>query len=160
MNQLDKPIDLKSLPRNKARVEIAKDVLAALDAKRIIPGMCYLEGIENGPLKPQIAQRNCEVCAIGAVLVAVVARDNDFDVDYYYDICLPMLARLSDFFSAEELRWMEAAYEATCIRGLYEAKPVDLNVWAEFGARSGNRESRMRAIMQLIIDNKGKLVLT
>lgn len=118
--QLKKLVDLKSLPKNKARVEIAKDVLAALKIQKIRAAngsYVYSERLPKGAsyeLRDQLALVQCDVCAIGAACVAVVARDNKFTVEGWLGVGGRQAAeRLSEFFSTRQLSEMECAYEVT-----------------------------------------------
>jgi hypothetical protein len=131
-NQLNKRIDLHSLPKYKARMEIAKDVIAAINAKKLsATHNGYLE-IRNIPkrdpgsfelrsLLPDIPP--CQVCAVGACFVAAVARVNKLEVDvipsYTYSddsrVVTPdtdkMMDVLGEWFSPKQLGMIECAFE-------------------------------------------------
>lgn len=136
--QLDKLVDLTKLSRAEARVEIAKDVLAALDARYIHTGTkhqtLYLkvrvrkeeharakarekaEGYVE--LRDLVAQaEDCQVCARGALLIAVVARDNEmqgYSATRYPSWSFVVgadIARLAPYFSKTELFSLEIAFE-------------------------------------------------
>lgn len=129
--QLCKLVDLSKLSRAKARVEIAKDVIAALDAEYIRTGpktdTSYLTLRVQGmgseyegqafDLKELLSRKveDCQVCARGALLLAVVARDNEFRVEMSSSRNLRWLdddvTRLMPFFSDSELYSLETAFE-------------------------------------------------
>ncbi len=147
--QLAKVIDLDSLPKNKARVEIAKDVIAGLEVGKLratngtyftLPDMDY-----QRDLRDQIGETAvpCSVCALGAMFVADVARRNNHkggmgtpngpDSRDGFD-------RLKDFFLETEINLIERVFEWD---------------WDRYGFPEDATDC-MRAIMQNIIDNDGE----
>jgi len=171
--QLSKLVDLKSLPKNKARVEIAKDVIAALNLEKLRAAHTYFSGkfkktFESGAsLRNELASniKQCDVCAIGACFTAVVARDNKFDLNMGHedDItgCVEIWysemfdSQLTKYFPREMLSRIEAAFECN-------AFPVSggRELYAEqaFGDQYSKANDRMFAIVQNIISNDGEFI--
>src|SRR6478609_9377578 len=128
-----KPVDLRSLTPAQARVAIAKDVLEAIEAKRLIAmrgdyflpeNVRWQDDFYNGEARDMrefvlgefAAKRRCKVCAIGACLVAVVARENDFMIGGETSArgqSRTAVRRLSQYFPQRMLALMEQAFEAT-----------------------------------------------
>lgn len=148
--QLNKLIDLDSLPKNQARVEIAKDVLASVKIGKLQPDhiYCDLYGVKKGDLRTQIPNLRCNVCAVGAMFLADIARRNKYSVTPYSESSVTkgdywncgrskVLHRLRDFFSDAQLDLIETHYEYEWFQEI----PDD--------------ELRMNAIMENIIKNKG-----
>jgi hypothetical protein len=126
-------VDLKKLTPAQARVEIAKDVIAQVEARQLLAahGVYFLPGGEptqadfdfirsgardmKGLLEELRASRKpCRVCAVGACLAAVVARENDFtvgDCATILDQATRLKRRLSPYFPEGMLALMEAAFE-------------------------------------------------
>ena len=143
MKQLKKRIDLNTLTREQARVEIAKDVLAALAVGKLKTGTrgttAYLEvNNEMLPIRQAILETPaCQVCAVGAIFAARVSRDPSytlprFDVDIYEGA--------ERFFTYNELKDLEFEFE-------------DNNVGSE-----KERTAVLTKQMNRIIANKGKSV--
>lgn len=127
--QLRKKIDLASLTRAQARVEIAKDVIAAVSLKRLQPRRgAYVqlttndkapsvEGVEGELRELILKATHCQVCAIGALVVAVAARDNDFKLGWVqfkgaFSVRRgTVFDRLKSFFSPGELDVIEGRFE-------------------------------------------------
>lgn len=148
--QLSKLIDLDSLPKNQARTEIAKDVLASVKIGRLRPDhtYCDLHGVKEGDLRPQIPNLRCNVCAVGAMFLADIARRNKYSVTPYSDSFTDkedycefnrgqVLHRLRDLFSNAQLDLIETHYEYEWCQAI----PDD--------------ELRMNAIMENIVKNNG-----
>lgn len=112
----------------KMRIRIAKDVLLQLKEKKLKPAHLYAdflgkESIENlkpgTDLQPLFKEKNCQVCAIGALFVAKVRRYNDaqttpyaLDPEHSYYITNKFVHKnLRNIFSKNQLNDMESAYE-------------------------------------------------
>jgi hypothetical protein len=156
LKRLRKPINFKNLTPNQKRVAVAKDVIAALKARKIYPVHSYghvtLERYTtfepNTELRSVLPKaKSCEACAIGAVFLAVVGRDDAFKIDSGYcgrethvvswsrdDI----VQRLQCLFSHEQLDLMEKVYEL-------DGEEIGRNA----------SEVRMVEIMKNVIRNNG-----
>jgi hypothetical protein len=169
LQQLHKPIDLHKLPLPQARVEIAKDVLAAIDLGVLLPKahnayvfLSYKPQRGEFDLRKAFGKKlikDCEVCGIGALFIAKVGRldavkaggalgNARFDGDYVRE-------QLLTFFSTRQLALIECAFE-------YDdgdhprLTPDEVYNAVLFGVEHINERERMRAIMQNIIDNHGE----
>ncbi len=160
-----------SLPRK--RVRIARDVLEALDARllKATNGIYF----ENDDIDDKVDARNdkkelrdlfkgmksCDVCALGAAFVCVVKRIDQIKVgdlaarpkdpdDTYRTVNNPkkMRSYLDRYFSAQQLRDIENAFE-----GFYERGSSD--AVSRFNSGIHTSDERLRRVMQNIIDNKG-----
>lgn len=115
--------------RAKMRIRIAKDVLLQLKERKLKPAHLYadfsgkksIEDLKPGTdLQPLFKEKNCQVCAIGALFVAKVRRYNDaqtttyaFDQKYSDFIGNAFIHKnLRNIFSKNQLNDMEAAYES------------------------------------------------
>lgn len=187
--QLRKPLDLKSMPRMKARVEIAKDVIAGIAVGKLTPqrsgylnlslytGVGYPHKKEaQVSLRDKIpALTKCQACAVGSVLLAVVARDNKLLATVYEDGTITatdnsregFLGPLASYFTHSELAYMEAAFEGQAHAPLSTSAEDDftLRKFARVFRPSvlddftHDSHERVKQLMQSIIDNKGKLCL-
>lgn len=154
----------------RQRITIAKDVLAMLATKKILPqsdaGYTDLDWYTykykpETPLDALIATRvtTCDVCAVGAMFVATVMRHNcialgDFDdLNWFHDIA----KYLKKFFPKAQLALIEAAFEGTVING--NAGLRKERAACEFRDRLPNDRDRLKAIMENIIANNGTFVL-
>jgi hypothetical protein len=150
--------------KNKKAVEIAKDVISQLDSKKIsAKSGTYLTTpvkLRKGSLQDQLRQykRPCKVCQVGALFVAHVAKNNQFDVyNGYFGLDIDrddMQNTLSHAFSEDELDDMEHLFEEGRPGPSYE---VDGFLTALFN--SLNHEERMRAMMQEVIRQNGGFVI-
>lgn len=152
--QLCKLIDLDALPRAEARVEIARDVIAAVKAGILMAGYIYMHlDRDDGPLdlRARLALvERCKVCAVGAVFVATVARADKFQlhVNRHHSPVgrSDMVVRLSEFFSEIELNRLESAYESEA--QIFGVRPP-------LGDRDEDRRARLLWLMRMIVDTKG-----
>ncbi len=132
--------------RQGKRVQIAKDVLMQLEARRLNPGSTYLEYPHmyedfNGQMSEALKRvPSCRVCAIGALFVVTVDRMNDVSFeefrqadDYQYAIQKYLNDKLG-LFSAAELVQLENYFERVGI---------------------GDDVTRMQDLMKLIIEKQG-----
>lgn len=156
LQRLRTPIDFANLTAAQKRVEIAKDVIAALDANKIeaVQGTygtvelkeyrSLRDSTDLRSLMPDMAR--CEVCAMGAVFVAAVGRENNFDInpeDPFWR-AEDIIERLRGIFTPRQLRLMESAFEE---RG-------DV-IGQKYAAMNLNDTERLKVIMNDIIDNGG-----
>ena len=166
---------LKMTPA-KQRVQIAKDVIAALKAKRLeAEHQTYLQVggyiTENRILENESDSfkdtlktiPTCTVCAKGAIFTCTVARKNKVTneqaMSQNWD-CDSLSKSLKGTFSAHQLRLIETEFEdddidgfgdaIARIAGAREIRPV-----MELHELFNNAEDRMIAIMKNIIANKG-----
>ncbi len=130
LERLRKPIDLKSMSKAKARVEIAKDVIAALNTKKLVAtsGNYGSINIEKGNLEKfedysLVSVRdalgvstNCNVCALGAACLAVVGRENKLkatfisgSVEISHNVGFRI--QLREYFRPLQIAMMECAFE-------------------------------------------------
>lgn len=141
---------------------VAKDVLSLLDLERIKAQWGRYFSMDTSKLPEKMTSKKCEVskllkmpelpacnvCAIGGAMMASTLRLNKVKVDASY--CVEevynegetgtMSERAEDVFPAEMLKCMEDAFEG-----------------GDFGyARLVKVETRLRAIYQNLVDNKGK----
>lgn len=142
------------------RVEVARDVIALLKAKRVIAtSMAYFEvklkrpmkfGTDEVDIQKLMAGRNvakCEVCAKGAMLVAFAMKHDKAKASIfglYADAGnSDCLEALSGTFSRSQLDDIEAAYEG------FRNGVLWLRAYS-------NDEDRLRAIMRRIVKNGGE----
>lgn len=167
-NQLDKLVDLKSMSKEDARREIARDVLAAMKAEKIqveSGNYCEMKFDTDGQAQDSVSFRDvmpklkqCHVCAIGALFVANVARTNRFDISVYgngdaWVGDMDMLRKLRPYFSAVELRTIEAAFEGGAVDLDRQIGRDTLNACRRFYNRHPDAEQRLQAICRNIIRN-------
>lgn len=143
----------------RARVEIAKDVLAGLALGKLearsnyayvdIPGGHGAKVFDE--LKAVLGRvEKCQVCGIGSLMVALVSRDNDYTLescDFWTDGTInanrtKTCARLWPYFDHKELE---------AIEGLFERDRR-----FSFSAREpGDDRLCLAAIMQSIVGGRG-----
>lgn len=166
----------KVMSRAEQRVAIAKDVIAQLDAKKIVARSTYFsppqkvedkcrarygdEKVRELDLSEVTAQVKCEVCGIGAVFLSTVEFNDKLKVKEFFSYD-PIHGYLSDrdnqveylgkWFSSKQLDEIEEYFENGS-PGCDEAKP-----WSSSPIqREVKREKRLRMIMENIISNNGK----
>lgn len=164
--------DLNKMEPAKARVLVAKDVIAAVKAKEMVatPGS-YIElpddvrdRIEeiydemdsgktptNNDARKVLGRKRCGVCAVGAAAVGLVKR---FDQE--------KITKLSGYRTALKLfpygmlHNMETAFEVDHLIGRADMRGhVNESAARKFGVRYKNPNARLEAIFQNIIDNDG-----
>ena len=184
------------LPPSVKRVQIARDVLAQLDSKRLIAASGFwLTGANSGKLfdkadiivdaelQDVLSQtKKCEGCALGGMFMCAVERANKLKVGSLDNeegngqlSETDTFDYLKKFFSLEQLNLIEFTFEKG--RGAAHGVPSDQQELALtfFGddvydtdyVDDGNDdevgptpEIRMRLIMENIIANKGRFVVT
>jgi len=184
--QLRKPVDLKSLPPAQARVEIAKDVLAALTLEVFEPCTgVYATGelrdakpgtFEGVDLKEAFAGkrvRQCQVCARGALFLAKVGRLDGVNMNRHGGFGFDRSTldpHLLEFFNPGQLELIESAFEGQDMRSASSTTTRDdTEAAVAFGQKHypalyRSRVSRaldgdlmcLTAIMKNIVKNKGE----
>lgn len=180
LEQLHKPVDLLSMPLAKARVEIAKDVIAALSLGVIRPAAhsSYFYAAfksfetaekardEDRELRDVFAKeelKTCEVCALGALFVAKIGRLDSFklhreSVSQIGSTSLhggTIKDQLNTFFSYEQMTLIECAFEISDHHARSLLADV-VTAATRFGEEYTNDRSRLVAIMENIIQNNGE----
>src|ERR1700690_660190 len=156
--------------RAEQRVQIAKDVIAALKVKQLTPKhQSYFDVSENTFLRMEANGSDslkdtlktiptCHVCAKGAIFTCTVARKNKvtnrqlLNQDWRRSDSLSK--SLQGTFSARQLRLIETEFEDDDIDyGIGDTRPISPVM--ELHELFDNAEDRMIAIMKNIIANKG-----
>ncbi len=168
------------------RVAIAKDVILQLNAKKIraVTGN-YLElnGVTRKELDNNLGKdlrdflnkrkKPCLACALGSCFVSLTKIEDNFKLKEKHLVYESIddddfRPRLNRIFGKEQIDMIESAFEISIMTNSgvsdnwapygerteeYEAK---LNQAKKFGGRYRGNESRLIAIMQNIIKNKGE----
>lgn len=156
------------------RVQIARDVIAQLDAKRLVakrfswlrPDFRIDELAAGTDLQPVFAaSKRCVGCAIGGLFMCAVERANDLKAE---DMGLSSLEDnsfegqdamryLRRFFTKDQINMIETAFESGGGGTFVEDGAKWLACKNYFGQNCeiADPETRMRLIMQNIIVNKG-----
>lgn len=163
---------VRKLTRREKCVEIAKDAILWVRSRRNLGREGYLQssndlGIPSEvPILPAINdnQTPCGVCALGACLVGYVRKfssaslvearlsQNDTSCICREDIT----TILKPYFSATELRQIERAFEGWHSYDFDEESDDSIRRWQ----RIRSWKSRLIAILQNIVRNKGYFVIT
>lgn len=165
----------KELSKKAAeRVAIAKDVISQIRAKRLIAmSGTYLSAADNNWLtqfgvydedmtdldeesknQQVVPPTKCNVCALGAVFVSALDRNDRLKVGDFapYPGQDDLHNYLKRWFTLNQLYLMEEAFEGY-------SRPEYCGTDAEFfGSRYDNDEDRMLAIMRNIVKNDGTFV--
>jgi len=161
----------------KLRVAIAKDVLKWITPKNVNSGTGYVCSNKEGTSSllgdkdsKKVAvklQKKCSVCAKGALLLSVVAKYNEFDFaatnmdDNYIAIDHAALKdRLTEFFDPGQLDLIEVAFESTEPPNERDKEYYTVSNFKaqQFGGKYSKDITRLRKIMQNIIDNDGEFI--
>lgn len=158
------------------RVTIAQDVIAQIKAKRYSPKQGrYINKeslTQNDELSGSIKENfekidNCKVCGIGACFLSIVKYKNnvnfeDVQVGFIQFVHNEKFRKLLlSIFSYSQLRTIEYAFECginTTYRTV-EDEDIDLFLKAKatcFGQKYYYDDSRLLAIMENIVDNRGE----
>lgn len=106
----------------------------------------------------------CTVCAIGSLLLGYVDKHNQLKVPnanifgyghYYDDVAVK---KLKGVFAEHQLRYMERAFEGREIVST-DLSSVEIDAATKFHARHFSPTKRLKAILNNVIENKGKFVL-
>ncbi len=152
----------EKLSKAEKRVQLAKDVIKQIGAKKFIPTRgAYLEN-SNSDLNSDIfsekdygkqvnellKNKKCKVCALGSAFVAGVLRANDMVCDTTYVAEGTMRDYLHKYFgfNISELFDIECAFEGFLADGEIQ----------NFYVNYPNKKENLLAIMKNIIKNKGK----
>lgn len=143
-----------SMTKAERRVMVAKDVLALIDLgalKTNLSGYLIIRGDVSKTVSTLLAQTNsCQICAIGAAYVASVLRFNQKigNKSHMNTDGGEMCEEMSEIFTGKQLALMEEAYELDYygdhLSGAYK-----------FGNDHGNKEDRLIAIWQNVLDHNG-----
>jgi hypothetical protein len=155
----------RNLPPEEQRVAIAKDVLKQMKLKKIKPSHgVYLDLTGSVPISGDeqvcdvLANKHCEVCALGGMMVAAVMKADDLKVSQLYlqsenlyaiggNDCSSYLSR---FFTHDQLKQIEAAFERWTECDGQDVKP--------FAPEARGAVKRMTLVMKNIIKNNGTFV--
>lgn len=120
--------EFAAMPPALKRVTIAKDVIAWLDAKKLVARSgtylssksirnCDTEDAQTALLATDVS---CNVCALGAVFACAVGRANEIATNDFrgYNSQHSMHNYLSPYFSNEQLYLIESAFE--CSSSFYD----------------------------------------
>lgn len=169
-------------------VDLARDVIKWIDAKRIVacPGT-YLGGEElddieydiefnagktlvggeevtgDTSLKDIFPKIKCDVCAIGGLLYSYIDRFNQVNLDEIVGSDSMAIKKLSSYFSEGQLRLMETAFEGEIIDSGYFREHeyntyVISNLGKHFYSNYADSDQRLKAIMRNVIRNNGKFI--
>lgn len=161
----------KQTPAEK-RVAIAKDALAWIAAKALIPATGSYVSPEEGPLREfdfygdggrvddqlrSVRLGVCNVCAIGALFIAKAVR---FDKTTVGDLTSGRHRdSLTGFFSARQLSLIEIAFEGFSLNAKDEPTDEERGLAVEFWNSAGDSDrKRLVAILENIIANGGEFV--
>lgn len=165
----------QKLTKAELRVEIAKDVLKNLKTLQVLARNTYVRSADLDDIdydKPSqkvarsLQKKGCEVCALGACFLSLVALKNKFDFGGAGIVTRREVTdRLRSAFSDAQMDLIERAFEW---RGNWPAHPYGdegdrLNTFAcKYphedtcdGYITSNGTTRLRAIMKNIIKNNG-----
>ncbi len=168
----------KKLTKNQKRITIAKEVLDLIKIFKVSAKSGYIEGIDtyenenlllNKDLQEVINekwfQEDCTVCALGScVLAKAKIMDNCLADDAIGLQREDAHDELKSFFSEEQMFMIESAFEyelAGQNNLFYGGSPLDpdkTQACIKFGRKYKNDKSRLAAIMQNIIKNKGEFI--
>lgn len=174
----DRNYRFNKMTSEQKRVTIAKDVIALLNAEKLVASCgTYLEfsdaklkdkywgdGYEDpkdGTADVKIhslieSSPSCEVCGIGACFVAAVRRADKCTVG---DMSNPnddsfMRDYLKQWFSRDQIQLVEAAFETDSVFCYTQDEDLVERAVA-FGFKFTNDSDRLKAIMENIIENEG-----
>jgi hypothetical protein len=151
-------------------VDIAKDVIRLVKAKKVVVSRgSYFQPLGSldtargfqRSLKNVLTgkgQNSCQVCAMGAMLCAFVAKKNELKVgDIKSDQTI--IDKLSPYFSQAQLRLIETAFEGRFIENSYDALRSGQQHYkaaTQMFYAYPDPAKRLIAIMKNIIENGGK----
>lgn len=154
---------------NITAVDIARDVIKGLDAKKLIaesgvyfePGFGNYVGDYQGfshnkeKMKALVkSPTKCKVCAIGGLFTSLVCHDLPFELKKVgHNLSDKMRDALAPYFSPEQLAQIEMAFEIDPFYGDRLDIPYEKAI--AFGEAHNKDDARLRAICQNIIDNEG-----
>jgi len=158
--------------KKELRIAIAKDVIKSL--RKIKPKSSYVYICAAYNLSEKLKTQNldsktfanklkagCEVCALGACFLSAVALTNNWDfIEKPWLNDTELREKLSGTFSIIQLGLIEAAFEKQYTNGSFaqdiaESKEKLVKKAIEFGEKFKTDRSRLRGIMENIIENDG-----
>ena len=158
-------VDFDALSPNEQRAAICKDVIARLNAQKIVPnhGNFFFNRecvVSDSALTVQesINTKPCRACAKGALFCSWVGNFNNVDRDGLERVnevtksMTNIVPELVDIFGREMIDNIEAAFE----RGVYY---WHYDVYATIKYADAFRSYDLKGIMQYIIDNVGEFPL-
>jgi hypothetical protein len=160
----------EKMSRTEKKVAIAKDVIAQIKAKKlkVASGYGYVVGdliddldvLKKYLPSQEIAckmQKECSVCARGAMMLSRVAKFNNYE----FTASMSKIGidnedtfdALKDAFTQHELDIIECCFEGWICGNLTDEdiEDYDIDKWSNIE----DDEDRLMAIMQCIIDHKG-----
>ena len=172
--------EFEQLPKNKQRVVIAQDVLAQIAANFIKPERQVFLALKRplhvnltGSVKKLAKTKQivgCESCANGALLMALILKNNRFTMQDYLSyqgfVCkldekdTKGLKLLLEIFSREQLALLESAFESgvNCLDITFTgATKGKLTKFLKKHGKKGP-ESLMIEIMKNVIKNDGNFL--
>lgn len=174
----EKNEEFAGMSKVQKRIAIAKDVISQIRAKKFkaTPGTyCELKtsqkklklsgSVELQTLLEEGAINKCNVCALGGIFMSKVSLGNKFNLNSRYDKIQThidddeMISNLRGIFSELELRTIEYAFEGGDINSSFLGKPMHFHARLRSYSKVYKKsEDRLLAIMENIINNKGKFV--
>jgi len=164
MNLLNK-IEFDALAPNEQRIAICKDVIARLNAQKLIPnhGNFFINRdsvVSDSALTVQesISTEPCQACAKGALFCSWVGNFNNVDRDgleRVSEVTISMdkiVPELVGIFGRMMLDDIEAAFEGTTYHWHYDE-------YATHEYAKAFRDYDLKGIMQYIVDNGGEFPL-
>lgn len=151
----------KALPKTpwRARVRIAQDVIAQVQAKQIVPSACTYgeEPYEEIDEDARVSPVPCHACALGSMFIAKVGMQKAFNYGSYLDRpdIEPELRR---YFSMEQLACIENAFERVAVTEDHY-RSTQKAVVRHFRRGLSDRERVLR-LMHNIVRNRGTFVPT
>ena len=124
--------------------------------------MAAITETKDSKLIAQKIKKYCEVCALGACFLSVVALTNKYDFGLSDNIDLSgedVFKRLKSVFSLKQLYLIENAFELG--QGFSAQRSrwhTDYLAAISFGKKYDRPKSRLRAIMKNIIANEGVFI--
>lgn len=110
----------KTKTKAELRIEIAKDVLLQIEAKKIIAmSMKYFAPKTNNKYAGKQLQevlpkiKKCEACAVGSIFYSYVTKHNNFEIDAFgiKSVQPDDNRELMSMFTLKQIRLIETAFE-------------------------------------------------
>lgn len=153
-------------------VEIAKDVLKTVKARKYKTSYCYLNGRTNSPLCDikdlqecvEIVEANCHMCALGGLLLSKAKLYNDVPItsndDYISFDRSNIVYSLRQYFSDFELAKIESYFEGRVCE-FYSNLELDamMRGAAVAGGSILDVAKRVETAMENVIQNNGVLMV-
>lgn len=160
-----------SASKAEKRVKIAKDVIARVKTKQIIPASeflsdeeaCSIDLYEDESYKELANTTVCRACAKGALFLAYVGRVNNLNGDPHNSASIEPdsveMQKLTEIFSQDQLDLMEMAFEGTNYSWMRrDSHDEEAERAYAFNRRRTKKESRMIAVCENIIKNNGTFI--